>query len=624
MVEHRHENANVSGPCDNIDMRYSPLNPPPELLTALDSVVAGIAAVRAQMHSLQAAESFLLQTGDMLAQQMAAVGTGRQPTDSALNMAYRTVQTEIGTAVHESDRTVAVKMGRAADLVEKFPAVYRALARGAISGGHANAIVDAGEIVDDETARSAYEAAALDYAEAESVSRLRPVAKQLAEKYSGEPREERYERARAQRRVFVIEREDGMADLTAHLPAPYAYGIKDRLDQMARHDLDERRRIERAAAASSFGEADIEHQGSGRGREGVAAGPVDNRTADQLRADLLADMLLASDFGRLRTGGAPATNLKARVQVIVPIRRIEKSTSVVTGRLRTGDDLFGGLYADPGTESDGLGRDSAGVDGGAGVSGGAGADAIATLEGYGPISDEDATDIAAHADCWEQVTVDADTGTVLTVDTYRPSAQQRRFLGARDLHCRFPGCRAALAWCDVDHTIDAALGGPTSSDNLGHLCRRHHTLKHASPWTVAQDLNGVFTWVSPTGRTYVDVPESNVRFRVSDEVEVTAVPHDRPLSVRPRAHGAEGSGSDARTKAGSALVGKDRQGNDRVGSDRHGSEVGGGPSRPGMPEPVPESGFGAGLGPPRASASTSQHEATADDGPTTGDTDLPF
>ncbi|WP_198008407.1 HNH endonuclease signature motif containing protein [Leucobacter salsicius] len=505
-------------------MRHSPLNPPAELLAVLDSVVAGIVAVRAQMHALEAAEAMLLQAGDMMARQMAsasasvsagagaAAGAGGKPTDSALNMAYRAVQTEIGAAVHESDRTIALKMGRATELVEQYPAVYRALTRGNLSGAHANAIVDAGEIIDDEAARGAYEARVLEFAAGESVGRLRPVAKQLAEEHSGEGREERCERARALRRVFVVEREDGMADLTAYLPAPYAYGIKDRLDQMARLALDERQSAEKAAAAAgvcqqTFDVADT-RSADNRPPDNF---PADNRTADQLRADLLTDMLLTSDFDQLRTNGAPGSNVRARVQVIVPVRRIRQG---VGGGFRASknefDEPFSGFL------------DADELDLIAGTSG-TGAD-VATLEGYGPIGDEDATDIAAHATCWEKVSVDADTGTVLTVDTYRPSAAQRRFLGARDLHCRFPGCRASLAWCDIDHTIDAAWGGPTSSDNLGHLCRRHHTLKHATPWTVTQDQNGVFSWVSPTGRTFVDRPESNVRFRAVDEGEGTAAP----------------------------------------------------------------------------------------------------
>ena len=87
----------------------------------------------------------------------------------------------------------------------------------------------------------------------------------------------------------------------------------------------------------------------------------------------------------------------------------------------------------------------------------------------------------------------------------------------RDQHCRFPGCRLALWRCDLDHTHDAAEGGPTELSNLAHLCRRHHILKHNTPWTVVQKPGGILEWVSPTGRVYPDVPVSTVMFRASGE-----------------------------------------------------------------------------------------------------------
>jgi len=82
----------------------------------------------------------------------------------------------------------------------------------------------------------------------------------------------------------------------------------------------------------------------------------------------------------------------------------------------------------------------------------------------------------------------ATTGGVLAVDRYRPGKDLKRFLHARDEHCRFPGCRMPVWRCDIDHTVDAALGGATCECNLEDLCQGHHTLKHASECQVVQLL----------------------------------------------------------------------------------------------------------------------------------------
>lgn len=136
----------------------------------------------------------------------------------------------------------------------------------------------------------------------------------------------------------------------------------------------------------------------------------------------------------------------------------------------------------------------------------------ALLEGYGPIDTATASGLAGRVDAWEAICIDLETCEVLAVDRYRPSEEMKRLLRARDQHCRFPGCRVPLARCDIDHTIDAALGGATATDNLAHLCRGHHTLKHRTRWRVRQRDGGVLEWTSPTGRVHREGPPSAVRF----------------------------------------------------------------------------------------------------------------
>jgi hypothetical protein len=113
-----------------------------------------------------------------------------------------------------------------------------------------------------------------------------------------------------------------------------------------------------------------------------------------------------------------------------------------------------------------------------------------------------------------QVTVrrlvtDPATGVLTDVaeERYRPSVALDRAGRARDVTCRFPGCRRAAdsAGTDLDHTVPYPAG-PTSAANLAVLCRRHHRLKHTAGWTVHLHPTGTMTWTTPAGRTYLTEP----------------------------------------------------------------------------------------------------------------------
>lgn len=146
-------------------------------------------------------------------------------------------------------------------------------------------------------------------------------------------------------------------------------------------------------------------------------------------------------------------------------------------------------------------------------------DAPAELDGRTPIDTATARRLAAQAPGWDRVITHPITGAVLAVDRYRPSAALRRWLRERDQRCRFPGCGYPARDCDIDHTEDAARGGQTDAANLADLCRRHHVLKHQTPWTVEQLGGGVLAWTSPTGQTYIDQPPppNTITFAESDE-----------------------------------------------------------------------------------------------------------
>jgi Domain of unknown function (DUF222) len=96
---------------------------------------------------------------------------------------------------------------------------------------------------------------------------------------------------------------------------------------------------------------------------------------------------------------------------------------------------------------------------------------------------------------------------------YRPSAKLAAFVRARDLTCRFPGCRVPAHRCDIDHVLPYPIGA-THPSNLICLCRKHHLLKTfwIGDWSVTLAADGSATWTSPIGKTYVAHPGSRAFF----------------------------------------------------------------------------------------------------------------
>jgi hypothetical protein len=132
------------------------------------------------------------------------------------------------------------------------------------------------------------------------------------------------------------------------------------------------------------------------------------------------------------------------------------------------------------------------------------------LEGYGPIPPDMAREIAAGAPSFTRLLTHPETGAVLSVGSkqYTVPADLRRALRLRDGTCRFPGCNRPATRSDIDHTTAWNEGGPTDLNNLAHLCRPHHRLKHQTLWAVEQEPGGVLVWTSPAGQVHRTYPES--------------------------------------------------------------------------------------------------------------------
>ena len=132
------------------------------------------------------------------------------------------------------------------------------------------------------------------------------------------------------------------------------------------------------------------------------------------------------------------------------------------------------------------------------------------LGSWGPVLADTARQIVADLATapWRLSTTDG-SGRVIWNGPMRrrPTTADAGYVKARDRRCRFPGCRRPAHRAEMDHTAEWQHGGPTIPPNLGMLCKRHHTLKSKGLWQVMQVHDGWFVWRSKLGRTYVVRPE---------------------------------------------------------------------------------------------------------------------
>ncbi len=436
----------------------------------LDALVAGVVDARRRAAQAQAAEARLLADAVGLVAERAALlrqeaqQQGRSVRSSDADLPLREVALELAMALRVSDRGVQRRMSEAYLLTTLFPRTFEVWAGGEIDAGHAWAISRTGTLLTSEADRARYETLALEAARSESPARMSAAAKAIAATIDPTAFTEAAQRAYEERSVRLFPLEDGMARLIADLPAPLAHAIHDTLTARGRAILDQPGEDvpHQDEGASSDAGADTDDGPHG---ERVITGSrpcahADTRTLAQVRADIL------TATASTRATGAGVEAVTAQIQVTVPALT---------------------LAGDP--------------DGGPAI-----------LTGYGPIDPGLARRLAGLAPGWDRVFTDPTTGIPVAVDRYRHSAEIRRYLAARDERCRTPGCTRPAHRCDRDHTTAAADGGPTAPDNLAHLCRRHHTVKHHTAWQVRHLGHGTLEWTSPTGRHYEDHPPSLVRF----------------------------------------------------------------------------------------------------------------
>ncbi|MCE4026842.1 HNH endonuclease [Microbacterium sp. Au-Mic1] len=441
-----------------IDPGVDPVDPV-VVLAALTSMVQD---TEATIIRLQAVREAQLAVAQRLAEHLAAEA-GPAGRGDAVELASRSVAAELAGVLHMSDRVVQARMARAAELVTRFPVTMQAFTEARIGPAHVRQIQDAGARLDD-TARVEFEQVAVAASVGETPHRAKRVVERIAERLAPRSLTDRHREAQEQRRVWREELEDGQKMLGLIHAAAVIDGIYDRLTQQARTV-----QVANTQAGKNAAECAAD----------VLGDPTDARAIDQLRADVCADTLLTGTPSGHDTADGMLGAIQARVEITVPVL-----TMIATS---TGSPAFGIRAEQPGE-----------------------------LAGGQPIDTDTARTLAGGASAWERVLTHPITGAILAVDHYRPNTDLRRLLHARDSHCRFPTCGLPPAAHDLDHTVDAAYGGPTEEGNLGGLCRRHHVLKHHTAWKVKQRGAGILEWTSPTGSTYIDRPPAPVTFTIDE------------------------------------------------------------------------------------------------------------
>lgn len=376
--------------------------------------------------------------------------------------ASRAVLMYIAQAVNRSEYVVTCEHHAAARAKVLLPQVWEAFLQGRICDLRMRRISSVVEQLRSEEAIAELDAKAPKYAESHRIGQLDSWLKQFVHMAEPEEASERFAQAARQRRVSVIDVEDGMSVLSALIPTLTARAIQRRLGALTRsavhpvphnpliaEHIFELEQEESFARMLPEGAAEPENlhpvvghdpddesaaaespTGEGHGfkdlpttREGG-----DPRNLDQRAADAFCAWMLNAETPE-------GIEIDAQIGIIV---REESLT---------------GLSDEPAT----------------------------TRDGTAAISPRHIQDLLAQQMGkleWYQLLHSKDDDLLAIKSSGRyPPPRLRTALWFRDRTCVVEGCSVPAERCDADHIMPFEQGGPTIADNLQLLCRRHHRLK---------------------------------------------------------------------------------------------------------------------------------------------------
>jgi hypothetical protein len=396
---------------------------------------------------------------------------------------------EVAAAFGVSRVAAGWQLAHALTLTEDLPSTLAALRAGRIDATKAHVIAEETAVLATDptasvepgavAARAAVEAQVLGRAGAQTPGALRTACRRAVLAADRGAAERRHKAARAERKVVVYPLPDGIAELRWTDTVDRVLGLSTALDGLARAARAADDETARAAKHEAERAGPTGAERAGRAGGDGAAEQTERRSMDQLRADALAELgaRLLADPRLPETQGA-----RPHIGVVVPLGLLfgSRGRTDETGDLSQPDQPGQlGQRGDP-----------------------------AELVGYGPIPDSLARMLAAEG-IWTRWLTEPVGGQLLDVgrSRYRPTAAIREFVLARDRTCQGPeGCRVSARRCDLDHTVDWAHGGATSTTGTAALCRRTHRAKHDGGWTVVRD-GPALRWTAPTGHQYERSPD---------------------------------------------------------------------------------------------------------------------
>ncbi len=335
-------------------------------------------------------------------------------------LAQQATADEVRAALTMTRRGADGHINIANDLA-RLPEVWRTMESGDLSLSKARVIAENTRHLPQATARQvAHEA--LDLAPRQTTGQLRARLSKLVLEVDPDAARSRYQAGVEDRRVMLNPTEVGTANLGgSDLPSPRAAAAMKRLNRLAR-------RLRRAG---------------------------DDRTMDQLRADIFLDLLNGNTVEDGVGGG-----------------EVHISVELTT---------LAGLDEHPGD-----------------------------LNGFHPVIADIARQVVRdRSKARHRVTVTEDGEPIWAGSTRRrATVAQRDQVISINRVCVFPGCRVPATDCDLDHTIEYSKGGPTEVWNNAPLCRHDHVGRHKRGWRIERVGRGCYLWTSPLGHRYLVGPEA--------------------------------------------------------------------------------------------------------------------